>query len=716
MSGFLDGPRLNKNVAKGLKDNPDSVIELGDDISQEQLSRISPVVGYVKNKFEEARASRRSLDYTWLDCYRNFRGVVDTNTTYITSEVSKAFIKITKTKTLAAYGQLLEVLFAQKTIPIEIIPSDEPIGIEEAVHIDPEDPTGKAPTPDETAPNAEAIGSYGDGNDPKPGDTLITRGLDWIKKKFGESVNIKPGSGDSPDRITFHPAQEAANKMNKRIHRQFDSMKFGTSMRQGLYEACMLGTGIIKGPFNRMVEYPDWDKDGNYIPNTEEQPILKHVSVWNWYPDPRATNFEQLTYCIERHKYSKSQMRDLKRGRSFRKSAIDEVINNGKADYVNEYFEDVFDENAQKIQMTRYEVLEYWGTIDKQIIEEAGIDLGFNIPDSVEELPCNIWICNNEVLRFVMNPLVPVRLPYYLFPYEFNAYSVFGVGVAENMMDTQMLMNGFMRLAVDNAVLSGSVMLEVDESVLAPGQDYKVETGKVFRKTSGAPNQRGVQSIQIQNTSQQNIQMFDTARRLADEATGIPSFSHGMTGVQGIGRTAGGINELMEAASSSTKTVIKNVDDYWLEPIGQSMYYWNMQYKFDPTLRGDLAAIAKGTLNLIQKEVKAQKLTNFAQVGFANPALAPWINAKAWLNEFADALELDIGDLLNRPDEAKLQAQIMQAAGGIQQPSIPQGQPQQQPQAGSSPQQQAAGPMNGQQPQQQPQTPAPTNPSSGVGT
>ena len=43
-------------------------------------------------------------------------------------------------------------------------------------------------------------------------------------------------------------------------------------------------------------------------------------------------------------------------------------------------------------------------------------------------------------------------------PYELNPYGFFGVGIAENMDDTQTLMNGFMRMAVDNAVLSGNLI------------------------------------------------------------------------------------------------------------------------------------------------------------------------------------------------------------------------------------------------------------------
>ena len=39
--------------------------------------------------------------------------------------------------------------------------------------------------------------------------------------------------------------------------------------------------------------------------------------------------------------------------------------------------------------------------------------------------------------------------------------------------------------------------------------------------------------------------MFDKSRQLADEATGIPSYSHGSGAVGGVGRTASGMSMLM---------------------------------------------------------------------------------------------------------------------------------------------------------------------------
>lgn len=46
------------------------------------------------------------------------------------------FIKITKTKVLAAYGQIIDVLFANKKFPIVVESSPLPEGIAEFAHLD----------------------------------------------------------------------------------------------------------------------------------------------------------------------------------------------------------------------------------------------------------------------------------------------------------------------------------------------------------------------------------------------------------------------------------------------------------------------------------------------------------------------------------------------------------------------------------------------------
>jgi hypothetical protein len=231
------------------------------------------------------------------------------------------------------------------------------------------------------------------------------------------------------------------------------------------------------------------------------------------------------------------------------------------------------------------------------------------------------------------------------------------VGIAENMDDTQTLMNGFMRMAVDNAVLSGNLIVEVDETNLVPGQDLSLYPGKVFRRQGGAPGQ-AIFGTKFPNVSSENMMLFDKARVLADESTGFPSFAHGQTGVQGVGRTASGISMLMGAAAGSIKTVIKNVDDYLLRPLGEGFFRFNMQFDFDPETKGDLEVKARGTESLMANEVRSQRLMQFLQVA-SNPALAPFAKFQYVIREIAKSLDLDPDKVTNNMNEAALQAELM---------------------------------------------------------
>lgn len=273
----------------------------------------------------------------------------------------------------------------------------------------------------------------------------------------------------------------------------------------------------------------------------------------------------------------------------------------------------------------------------------------------------------------MLNPFKPAKIPYYAVPYELNPYSLAGVGVGENMDDTQTLMNGFMRMAVDNAVLSGNLVFEVDETNLVPGQDMSVYPGKVFRRQGGAPGQ-SLFGTKFPNVSQENMQLFDKARQLADESTGMPSFAHGQTGVSGVGRTASGISMLMNAAGGSIKTVIKNVDDYLLAPLGKAFFNFNMQFDFDPTIRGDLEVNARGTESLMATEVRSQRLMQFLQI-VSNPALMPFAKMPYLIREIAKSMDLDQDKVTNNMDEAARQAALMPQpaapAGGVMPPGAP---------------------------------------------
>jgi hypothetical protein len=379
---------------------------------------------------------------------------------------------------------------------------------------------------------------------------------------------------------------------------------------------------------------------------------------------------DDAEYVVERHKMSRNQLRALKNRPYFLADEIETAIDMG-SDYVRKHWEmKMEDDDSISPDTERWEVLEFWGYVDAELLEENGIKIPRELRN-LDELNANIWIVNGKVIRCVLNPFKPARIPYYAVPYEHNPYSFFGVGIAENMDDTQTLMNGFMRMAVDNAVLSGNLLIEIDETNLVPGQDLSVYPGKVFRRQGGAPGQ-AIFGTKFPNVAQENMQLFDKARVLADESTGFPSFAHGQTGVSGVGRTASGISMLMSAANGSVRTVVKNVDDYLLSPLGRAFFAFNMQFDFDPDIRGDLEVRANGTESLMANEVRSQRLMQFLQVA-SNPMLAPFAKMDYIIREIAKSMDLDPDKVTNSMQDAAIQAEIMK---GFQQPQqAPQGAP-----------------------------------------
>ena len=634
------------------------------------FSSVSSIVSFVEQRFKRAEDSRQADETRWLRAYRNYRGIYGTDVQFTSTEKSRVFVKITKTKALAAYGQIVDVLFGNNKFPLSVEPSVLPDGVAESVHINLDPNAGPAQQMLKGAFGEEQAPTYLFGPDTKlmPGETRVS-----LEKRLGGLKNkllpvgdkLIEGPGTTPSSVTFHPAMVAAKKMEKKIHDQLNESGASKHLRSMAFEMALLGTGVMKGPFAVDKEYPNWNENGDYEPLIKTVPSTNHVSVWNFYPDPEAASMDDAEYVIERHKMSRNQLRALRGRPYFLAESIQKSIDMG-SNYERKYWEqNMEDDDTMPANTERWEVLEFWGFVDTDLLEEYGIKIPRELR-KLDEVNCNIWVCNGQVLRCVLNPFKPSRIPYYAVPFEHNPYSFFGVGIAENMDDTQTLMNGFMRMAVDNAVLSGNLLIEIDETNLVPGQDLSVYPGKVFRRQGGAPGQ-AIFGTKFPNVAAENMQLFDKARVLADESTGFPSFAHGQTGVSGVGRTASGISMLMSAANGSIRSVVKNVDDYLLAPMGRAFFAFNMQFDFDQSIKGDLEVIANGTESLMANEVRSQRLMQFLGV-VQNPALAPFAKMDYIIREIAKSMDLDPNKVTNSMQDAAIQAEILK---GFQQPAAP---------------------------------------------
>ena len=640
--------------------------EQGINLTLEESLR-NNLVGLLEDRFVSAEHARDLDEGRWLAAYHNYRGLYGKNVRFRESEKSRIFVKVTKTKVLAAFGQLVDVVFGANKFPIGVTETKVPEGVSEFARVEePGIETSLPEATEDTSPedNPYDIGYEGDGRVLKPGATFATGKFEDIKldKLAEEKDMLKEGPSLNPQILQISPAQEAARRMEKIIHDQIEESNGASEIRNALFESALFGTGIVKGPFNFNKTLHRWTEGDNnsrdYSPISVRVPRLEFVSIWDFFPDPNATSISEAEYIFHRHRMNRTQLRGLSKMPYFNKEAIRECLMLGPNYIEKDYEQELKDDNrTDDYGASQFEVLEYWGVMDAEYCRQVGMEIPEEI-DDLDEVQINAWVCNGKMLRSVVNPFTPFRIPYQAFSYEKNPYSFFGIGVAENMDDSQKIMNGHARMAIDNLALSGSVVFDVDETALVSGQSMEIYPGKVFRRQAGVPG-TAINGLKFPNTTIENMQMFDKFRQLADEQTGIPSYSHGQTGVQSMTRTASGMSMLLGAASLNIKTVIKNLDDFLLKPLGEAYFQWNMQF-LDSKLgvEGDLEIRATGTNSLMQKEVRSQRLTMFLQTA-ANPAVAPFIKMSKLISELAYSLDLDPDELLNDPEEAALMAQII---------------------------------------------------------
>ena len=84
-----------------------------DKIFEEKAS----VISFVEDRYKRAEDHRYADEQRWLKAYRNYRGIYGSDVKFTDTEKSRVFVKVTKTKTLAAYGQIVDCLLYTSPSP-----------------------------------------------------------------------------------------------------------------------------------------------------------------------------------------------------------------------------------------------------------------------------------------------------------------------------------------------------------------------------------------------------------------------------------------------------------------------------------------------------------------------------------------------------------------------------------------------------------------------
>lgn len=612
--------------------------------ADEDLEEYQGLGPRLQSLFREYKDARNEVELEWLDNFRQFLGQYDQETmSKLAGQRSKVFVGLTRTKVMAAFSRLIDLLFqsGQDFFGIEAtpIPELDPMEMAEVVKT-------------ATAEVMETSGAY-----------APTQVMDIINERRDELV-------DEVREEVRRRAKLAAEEMQVLIRDQLLDSNAEQKIKEAVMEAVIFGTGCVKGGTMRIERNKRWKRmiekgvQAHALMVMETiKPDIESVSVFDIYPDPYATSNHDLHGLFRRHVLTRRQFRELRERDGFDGDAVLEILDQSpRGNYIEEDHERIRREAANIRLVTgpnnRFEVLEYWGSINGQDLLDSGVELPDG-SDETDEFDANVWLCDGRVIRATLNPIPDGRIPYNCFPYERNPHQFWGTGVPKMMRDSQATMNAATRIFIDNMAIASGPMVEVNTDFLEAGEDPRdLHPWKVFLRSGGDPNAPAVRFNQPIANANGLTSIIELFRRFADETTSLPSYTHGET-AQSLNKTATGMSILMGNANVALKSTLKNIDDFLIVPLIQSLYHWNMEWSDNEKAKGDLKTVARGSTSLIQREVRSQRLLQFLSL-ISNPMDMAIVKRKELLTEIAKSMDINPDEVLKTDRELEIEAQAQQ--------------------------------------------------------
>ena len=610
----------------------------------QQDHELDSLGGRLGKIFQEYKDARKETENEWLKDLRQYNGIYEPSVLAALNDVgprSKVFVGLTRTKVMAAYSRIVDLLFQQGDLFFSVIPT--PIA-----QLDPM----KAMELRAQATQEIVMASQ---MDPSMNQDLIMARMQELEPEF-----LK---------VEQEISERAAEEMTTVISDQLIECDADQKLKESMLEACIFGSGAVKAGTVRIDRKQSYqkvmDEMGNqtFVMTLVEQamPELESVSIFDLYPDPYCTTLEDCDGLFRRHVLTRTQFRELADLPGFDGDMVRYLLKNYRK---GNYVEADHERDRRRIagihdhsDPNRFEVFEYWGNLDGYELKDHGIEMPEGTDLSADFSAC-VWMCDSKILKITLNPIAGYKIPYHIFPYERSPHQFWGIGVPRMMRDSQSTMNAAVRIWLDNLALSSGPMVEVNTDLLAAGEDpTDIHPWRVFLREGGdgsMPAVRWYQPIANANGLNQIVELF---RRFADETTSLPSYTHGEQG-KSLNKTATGISMLMGAANVALKSTIKNIDDFLLEPMIEALFHLNMEYNPREDIKGDLRIVARGSTALVQKEVQSQRLLQFLSL-VSNPMDAPQVDRNKLLREIATTLDID-------PDEVIKSEERLQAEQAIQ--------------------------------------------------
>jgi hypothetical protein len=623
------------------------------------------------------RAREQDVDTRLLQCLRQRRGEYDPQTLAAIRRQggSEVYMRLSANKSRAASAWIRDTLSATDgPLPYSLEPTPVPELPPERLQMEHDKFFAELQ-------QAEAAGI-----DPQP----------WDLQMF---VEARTRMIENTQRDT---AKEQAEAMKRRMDDQMVEGGIVPEFGKFIDDITTFPYALMKGPVVEKRQILKWvaGENGATLETIEAlRPVWKRVSPFDFYWMPHMEQPDDGD-VIERHRLTRAALSNLIGAPGYNDAAIravlDEYGRGGLHEWLSLDQDRAIAEGKPNFEPSEntsrlIDALQFWGSVQGSLLLEWGIpnaDLAAarvdGKADPLAEYPVEIWLVGRWVVKAVINPDMMGRKPYYKASYGEIPGAWAGESPMDLIRDCQAVCNATMRALVDNEGIASGPQMWVDIDRLPPGEDittlYPWKIHQVRSDMSGTA-QPPIGFFQPNSQAHELLRVYQEISVLADEYSGIPRYMTGDGSAGGAGRTATGMSMMMNNAGKTIKQVIANIDRNVIAPLVERLWYYNMKYADDQTLKGDVAVVARGAGSLVIKDAAAVRRNELLQMALQSPVVQQVIGMEGiayMLREQAKTLDMN-ADRIVPPEEVvkarAMLAQVQQQAMMAQQAAMGGGPP-----------------------------------------
>jgi len=488
-----------------------------------------------------------------------------------------------------------------------------------------------------------------------------------LDAKFGADPDMRRAEAERMIALATDELEEARDKAERAQERIEDwhvQCQYHRHVREVIEDTSRIGSGALKGP------YPEKTKRASYVDGRLEfkpvvEPTSRRIDVWNLFPEANCGEDIHNGGCIwERDDITRKQLEDLR---------------GGEGGYLDEQIRLIIDEGPFKATKEKpgrpdptdltkgdsdhlFEIWYYHGRVRREDLEAAGFDLeaemtaerdaqwgdGEHGPDE-EPPPVDVpdfasavlEIVNNRVIKAALNPLDDGSFPYDIMVWKKRAGLPWGQGIARLIRTAQRMVNGAVRMLMDNAGRASGPMLYYNPNLVRPANGVaEIRGWKIWEGTGSDADlediRKAISFITVEMYVQDLMAIIQLGLKFAEDVTGLPMILQGQMG-QKAPDTLGGMQMLSNNAGTVLRRIARLFDDLLTEPHLRRWYRWVLAYGEDDE-RGDFTVNAQGSSALVERELQGQALGPLLGV-VLNPAYG--VDPKKIMYEFLKSQRLD---------------------------------------------------------------------------